>query len=176
MVISSPELTAHWWAYSIGRYLPSVVNIFKHLLLRSDCSNWSQILCGAFMGWGIEDSIKLSCMPIYGKNLKKYSSLEPNSRWSWNLVCSIKYSSTTKFFQMMTLGWPWPQGQIWSLMLFIWEKIKTMDFLETIVVYAIKVGRWNLLNEYMKLYEYQRSRSFTDLCPSHSDLMFSFPQ
>ena len=46
-------------------------------------------------------------------------------------------------------------------------------FLEIIVVYDIKVGRWSQLNEYMKLYEFQRSRSFTDLSPSHSDLIFS---
>ena len=49
---------------------------------------------------------------------------------------------------------------------FIWEKVKTMDFSETIVVYDIKVGRCSQLNVYMKLYEYQRSRSFTDFGPS----------
>ena len=38
-----------------------------------------------------------------------------------------------------------------------------MDFSETIVVYDMKVGRCNQLNEYMNLYEYQRSRSFIDL-------------
>ena len=50
---------------------------------------------------------------------------------------------------------------------FIWEKVKTMDCSasETILVYDIKVSRCNQLNEYMKLYEYQRSRSFTDLRP-----------
>ena len=41
---------------------------------------------------------------------------------------------------------------------FVWEKVKTMDFSETIVVYDIKVGICSQLNEYMKLYEYQRSR------------------
>ena len=55
---------------------------------------------------------------------------------------------------------------------FVWEKVKTMDFSETIVVYDIKVGRCNQLNEYMKLYEYQWSRSFIDLCPNHSDPIF----
>ena len=40
-----------------------------------------------------------------------------------------------------------------------------MDFSETIVVYDIKVGRLSLLNEYMNHYEYQRSRSFVELCP-----------
>ena len=43
---------------------------------------------------------------------------------------------------------------------FIWEKGKTMNFLETLVVYDIKVGRCSLQNKYMNLYEYQRSRSF----------------
>ena len=40
-----------------------------------------------------------------------------------------------------------------------------MDFSETVVVYDIKVGRYSLLNEFMNLYEYQRSRSFIDLGP-----------
>ena len=48
---------------------------------------------------------------------------------------------------------------------FVWEKGKIMDFSETMVVYDIKVGRFNLLNEYMNHYEYQRSRSFTELRP-----------
>ena len=34
-----------------------------------------------------------------------------------------------------------------------------MDFSETVVVYDIKVDRCSQLNEFMKLYEYQRSRS-----------------
>ena len=56
--------------------------------------------------------------------------------------------------------------------IFIWEKVKTMDFSKTIVVYDIKVGRCSQLNEYMKLYEYQRSRSFLDLGPNLSDSIF----
>ena len=51
---------------------------------------------------------------------------------------------------------------------FVWEGGKTVDFSETIVVYDIKVGRCSQvndymkqLNEYMKLYENQRSRSLT---------------
>ena len=60
---------------------------------------------------------------------------------------------------------------------FVWEKVLKMDFSGTIVVYDIKVGRWKL-NDYMKLYEYQRSRSFIDFGPSHSGSYFqtSFPQ
>ena len=30
---------------------------------------------------------------------------------------------------------------------FVWEKVKTMDFSETIIVYDIKVGRCSQLNE-----------------------------
>ena len=46
---------------------------------------------------------------------------------------------------------------------FVWEKGKTVFFSETIVVYDIKIGRFSQLNQYMNLYEYQRSRSFIDL-------------
>ena len=46
----------------------------------------------------------------------------------------------------------------------VWEKGKTMDS-GTIVVYDIKNGRCSQLNEYMNVYDYQRSRSFIDLGP-----------
>ena len=65
------------------------------------------------------------------KNMKHSSSLEPKGRWPWEFVCSIKYSSTINFIQMMTLGWPWPvlrQGQIWSPMLLYGNKLKGWIF------------------------------------------------
>ena len=43
---------------------------------------------------------------------------------------------------------------------FVWEKCKTMFFSETVVVYDINIGRCRQLNEYMNLYECQRSWSF----------------
>ena len=52
---------------------------------------------------------------------------------------------------------------------FVWEKVKTMYFSETIVVYDIKLGRCSQLYEYMKLYEYQRSMLLVDLGPNLSD-------
>ena len=125
---------------------------------------------------GHDHMTKMATMPVYGKTFKKSSSLEPNSQWSWNLVCSVGYSSTTKLLQMMTLDWPWPIFKARSNLApyaSVWAKVKTMDFLETIVVYDIKVGRWSQLNEYMKFYAIQRSRSFTDLGPNYSDLIFS---
>ena len=70
-------------------------------------------------------------IPIYGKNLKKSSSLEPHGRWPGNLVCSIGCSSTTMFVQIITICWPWHilwQGQIWSLMLSYGKKVKQWIF------------------------------------------------
>ena len=65
-------------------------------------------------------------------------------------------------------------------MLLYGKKFKTMDFSETIVVHDVKVGRCSQLNEYMKLYEYQRSRSMTDLGPNilvqYTCIQTSFPQ
>ena len=57
-------------------------------------------------------------------------------------------------------------------MLLYGKKDKAIDFSEIIVVFDIKVGRCSQLNEYMKLYVYQRSRSFIDLGPNHSDSIF----
>ena len=48
---------------------------------------------------------------------------------------------------------------------FTWEKGKTMDFSEIVVVFDIKAGRCTLLIEFMNIYENQRSRSFIELDP-----------
>ena len=48
---------------------------------------------------------------------------------------------------------------------FVWEKGKTMDFSETIVVCDIKVGICRQVNEFINPCECQRSRSFIDLGP-----------
>ena len=37
-----------------------------------------------------------------------------------------------------------------------------MDFSETIEACDLKVGRYRQLNDFMKVYEYRRSRSFLD--------------
>ena len=57
-------------------------------------------------------------------------------------------------------------------MLLYGEKVKQWIFSETIVVCDIKAGRCSQLNEYMKLYQYQRSRSFIDLGPIQLDTIF----
>ena len=43
--------------------------------------------------------------------------------------------------------------------------MKTVDFSETIAASDLKVGRSRHLNEYMKVCEFLRSRSFLDLGP-----------
>ena len=82
---------------------------------------------------------KMATMPIYGKNFEKSSSPELEVLWSWNLACSIRDSSSTRFILMMTQAWPWPilpQGQIGSYMclnrenfykVINWEKLAVND-------------------------------------------------
>ena len=41
--------------------------------------------------------------------------------------------------------------------------MKTVDFSETIEACDLKVGRYRQLNDFMKVCEYWRSRSFLDL-------------
>ena len=96
---------------------------------------------------GLCHMTSMAAMPIYGKNLKKASSVEPKSQWSWKLVCSIRYSSTSKFVQLMTLSGPWPilrQGQIWSLMLLYGEKrtVRGSDYSPAIMLSEEKDISW----------------------------------
>ena len=90
---------------------------------------------------------KMAAMAIYGKNLKKSSSPEPKGQWPWILVCIIGCLSTTKFAQMMTLGWPWPilrQGQIWSLMLLYGKKVKQWIFQKLL---SSMIWNWQQMTE-----------------------------
>ena len=52
-----------------------------------------------------------------------------------------------------------------------------LDFSETVVAYDVRVGRCSQLNDYMNLYEYQRSRSFIDLSPKslRLNILIFFP-
>ena len=117
----------------------------------------------------------MAAMPIYMvKILKKNLLWNQKGWWLWKLVCSTGYSNTTKFVQMMTgltLTYFMARSNLVPYA-FVLEKVKTMDFSETIVSYDIKVGRCSQLNEYMKHYEYQRWRSFIDLGPDLSDSIF----
>ena len=140
-IFSSSEPKAQWWAYRIGRPLSYVcsVSTFSNIV-SSETTGLIEAKFHMEPPWyggtkvcsnGPGHMTKLATMLIYGENLKNSSSPEPKSQWPWNLVCSIKCSSTTKFVQLMTLGWPWPvlrQGQIWSLMLLYGKKVKQWIF------------------------------------------------
>ena len=131
-LFSSPEPKAYWWTYRIGRPPSSVrpssvrrphsLNIFSSETTGPIKVKFHMEL---LWDWGTKvPSNGHDHMPIYGKNQKKPTSPEPKGRWPLNLVCSIEYSSTTKFLQMMTLGWPWPITARSNLVpyAFVWGK------------------------------------------------------
>ena len=104
---------------------------------------------------------KVAAMPIYGKNMKNSSCRLMTLKicmQHWVLEYYQIYSNNDAglktYFTARSNLVPYA---------FVWEKVKTMDFSATVVVYDIKVGRCSQLNENMKLYEYQRSRSLIDL-------------
>ena len=102
--------------------------------------------------------IKMATMPIYGKNLKnllrhkKADDLE-----SWYAASDLQV--LPKLFKW----WPWLDLDLFYVIVkfgplcFVWEKGKTMDFSETIVVYNIKVSSAKL-NEYINLYDLEWSK------------------
>ena len=119
LVFSSPEPNAHLWAYRIGRpqSSPSVclssvcrphsLNIFSlettgpiKVKFHMGERNFVQTVLVTWPRWP-------SC-PYMVKTLKKSFSPELKCLWPWNLVCNIGCSSTTKFFSVMTHGWPLP--------------------------------------------------------------------
>ena len=75
------------------------------------------------------------------------------------------YKIYSNHYPGLTLTYFMARSNLVPYAFFEWEKVSIIDFSENIVVYDIKVGRFIQLNEYMNLYEYQRSRSFIDLYP-----------
>ena len=84
---------------------------------------------------------KMAAMPIYGKNLKK-KIFFPRTQKPMTLKLGMHLGArvlsnddpglTLTYFTAMSNLVPYA---------FVWEKCKTMDFSETIVVYDVKVGR-----------------------------------
>ena len=84
----------------------------------------------------------MAAMPIYGKNMKNSSSLEPKADDLGRRYSNDNSGSTLTCFMVMSNFVHYA---------FVWEQDKTIDFSETIVVYDIKIGRCSQLNENMKL-------------------------
>ena len=109
----------------------------------------------------------MAAMPIYGKNLKIFFSgtkrlmtlnvgMQHRVLEVYQVCSNDDPGLTLTYFTATSNLVPYA---------FVWEKGKTMDFSDTIVVCDRKINRCSQLNEYMKLYEYQRSRLFIDLGP-----------
>ena len=90
-----------------------------------------------------------SAMSIYVKNLKNLLL--------WNQKTDGMQHRVLKYYQIcsnddpgMTVTYFMARSNLVPYA-FVWEKGKTMDFSETIVVFDVKVGRCRQLNVYMKL-------------------------
>ena len=111
----------------------------------------------------------MAAMPIYGENLKKkQNKLFPGTKRPITLKVGTQHR-VLEYYQVCSNDDPGLRLTYFTAMsnlihfVFLWEKDKTMDFSEAVVVCDMKVGRCSQLNEYMKQYEYQRSGSFIDL-------------
>ena len=84
---------------------------------------------------------KMAAMPIYGKNLlwnQKANDLETRYAASGARVLPFFFPNYDPGF---TLTYFTARSNLVPRVLFLWEKNKTMDISETIVVYDVKFGR-----------------------------------
>ena len=85
---------------------------------------------------------KMAAMPIYGKNLKIIFFSETKRPMTFKIGmqhCVLEYYQSSNDDPELTLTYFAARANL-VLYAFVWEKSKTMDFLETIIVYDIKVG------------------------------------
>ena len=92
------------------------------------------------------------------KTLQKSSSPEPAGQFSRNLVCSIGNSiqpiiNCSNDDPGVTLTYFTARSNLVTSAI-LWEKVKTVDFSETIAACDLKVGRSRHLIENMKICEY----------------------
>ena len=136
----------------MGRPPSSVVTLFKHLLF-SETTGPIKVKLHMELLWDggtifIHICLtKMAAMHIHGKNLKNLllQSQKADDFETWYAALGSNHDhrlSLTDFTARKNLV---PYA-------LVWEKVKTIDVSETIVVYDIKVGRCCQFNEYMKLY------------------------
>ena len=98
----------------------------------------------------------MAAMPIYGKNPSKIFSRpgRPISTklgmWHRGLLPIINCSNGDP---RVTLTYFMGRSNL-IILAFLWEKVKTVDFSETIAASDLKVGRYRQLIEIMKVCEY----------------------
>ena len=102
------------------------------------------------MGWANEGLFKRyrshdqDAMPIYGKNLKKI--FFSGTKWPMTFKLGMQHRML-EYYQIFSNDDPGLTVTYFTARsnlvpdTFIWEKSKTMDFSETIVVCDVKVGR-----------------------------------
>ena len=121
---------------------------------------------------GPDHMTKVSDMPIHGKNMKKFFFSGANMPMTLKVCMQHQVLEYYRICSNDDAGLAVTYFTARSNLVhyaFLWEKFKTMDFSETIVVYDVIVGICSQLNEYMNLWEYQRSRSLIDLGPNLPD-------
>ena len=108
---------------------------------------------------------KMATMPIYGKKFKKIIFSGTKRLMAFKLGMQRRVLEYYQVCSNNDLYLFYGKVKFAPLCFRMGKKVKHLEFSEIILVYDIKVGRCSQLNEYMNLYEYQRSRSFIDLCP-----------
>ena len=98
--VRRPSVRQHFQTSSPLKLLGQLNSYFTWRLLRMGERKFVQMVLVTCSRWPPR--------PYMVKTLKKSSSPEPEGRWPWDLVCSIRVVGPTKFVQMMILGWPWP--------------------------------------------------------------------
>ena len=123
--------------------------MFKHLLLWNRLANQSQILCGASLGRGNESLYKCQVTwprwPPCPYMVKTFKNLLLQNQKSYDLE-TWHVALGTQVLQNyinedpgLTLTYFTARSNL-VLYAFVWEKGKTMDFSETIVVYDLKLA------------------------------------
>ena len=125
------------WAYRICKPPSPRRPLFKQVIFSSETTGPIKVKFHIKLLWdggtkvcstGPGHLTKKAAMPIYVKNIKNSSPLEPKGWWPWNLVCSTGCSNRYQVAQMMTLGWPWPILRQGPLCFCMGKKGQTMDF------------------------------------------------
>ena len=122
---------------------------------------------------------KMATMLIYGRHLKNLLlwNQKADDLETWYALSGAL--STTKFAQMMTLGWPWyilRPGQIWSLVLLYGKKVKQCVFqklLYSIMSKLVDAVNWISTWIYMNIKGHGHSLTLVQ-CHSDSHFQTSF--
>ena len=99
---------------------------------------------------------KMATMPIYGKNPVKIFFSETSRLMTLQLCVQHLRLRHKQFYTNddpgLTLTFCRARSDLF-FNAFIWENVKTVDFIETIDFYELKISTYSLLSEYMNTYK-----------------------